>query len=182
MIKFTTHNITRSYDNKLVIPATPSILEKVLELLAKSKNGLEVTIKPYRKKRSLDANAYMWILCTKIADEMSKEYPKTKEQVYQDEVRQGTTFKKALIENVDIPEYKKQWSAKGIGWFMEMISESNQHQGYSWCRFYKGSSEYDTKEMSRLIDRIVIDAQELGIETKTPQELEGLKEQWGRKE
>lgn len=43
----------------------------------------------------------------------------------------------------------------------------------------KGSSEYDTVEMSHFIDRIVEEAKELGIETATPDELERMKQEWG---
>ena len=42
----------------------------------------------------------------------------------------------------------------------------------------KGSSEYDTAEMSHFIDRIVEEAKELGIETATPDELERMKQEW----
>ena len=43
---------------------------------------------------------------------------------------------------------------------------------------YKGSSLYDTLEMSRLIDGVVSDAQELGIDTMTPEEIREMKERW----
>ena len=45
---------------------------------------------------------------------------------------------------------------------------------------YYGSSCYDTKAMSVLIDYIVDDAKAIGVETLTPEEIEGLKEGWGK--
>ena len=42
----------------------------------------------------------------------------------------------------------------------------------------KGSSEYDTKEMSHFIDGIVAEAKELGIETLPPDELESMMKAW----
>lgn len=42
-----------------------------------------------------------------------------------------------------------------------------------------GSSTYDTEQMARLIDRVVEDCREAGIETMTPQQLAALKSQWG---
>ena len=51
--------------------------------------------------------------------------------------------------------------------------------GYTNVMFFYGSSGYDTKQMSVLIDGLVADAQELGIETMTPAELERLKVMWG---
>ena len=53
--------------------------------------------------------------------------------------------------------------------------------GKTWVSYLmiKGSSEYDTAEMSHFIDRIVEEAKELGIETATPDELERMKQEWG---
>ena len=45
-------------------------------------------------------------------------------------------------------------------------------------RFWVGSSEYNTQEMSVLIDGIVQEAKQLGIETLTPMELARLKDEW----
>lgn len=45
-------------------------------------------------------------------------------------------------------------------------------------RAYNGSSSYDTKQMSRLIDYVVQDAKSLDIETMTDRELSLLKEGW----
>ena len=44
---------------------------------------------------------------------------------------------------------------------------------------YYGSHTYDTEEMSRLIDGVVTECRELGIETLPPDELKRMKEQWG---
>jgi hypothetical protein len=51
---------------------------------------------------------------------------------------------------------------------------------FTHIKVYMGSSEMDTREMSILIDGIVSECKELNINTMTPNELEQLKEQWGR--
>lgn len=43
---------------------------------------------------------------------------------------------------------------------------------------YKETHTLDTKEMARLIDGVVAEAQELGIETRTPDEIAQLKSLW----
>ena len=48
----------------------------------------------------------------------------------------------------------------------------------SWYKVIKGSSEYDTKEMSVFIDGIVQEAEQLGIDTLPPAEIERLKGLW----
>ena len=45
----------------------------------------------------------------------------------------------------------------------------------------KGSSEYDTKEMSSFIDGIISEAKGLGIETLPPEELERMMKDYGKK-
>ena len=47
-------------------------------------------------------------------------------------------------------------------------------------RAYYGSSRYNTRQMSRLIDSIVQDCKDLGIETLPPEKLAAMKEEWGR--
>ena len=46
---------------------------------------------------------------------------------------------------------------------------------------YYGSSEYDTAQMSRLIELIIAECREQGIETKTPAELAALMEEWEKR-
>lgn len=44
---------------------------------------------------------------------------------------------------------------------------------------YRGSSTFNQKEMSQLIDMVVQDCKEQGVETATPNELERMKQEWG---
>lgn len=46
----------------------------------------------------------------------------------------------------------------------------------------KGSSQYNTREMSRLIDGLVSECKECGIETLTPEELERMMVQYAKKD
>ena len=70
------------------------------------------------------------------------------------------------------------WNKNGIGWQTEVMD--SKIDGCKNVVLYYGSSTFDTKQMSRLIDNIVQDCKELGIETLTPQQLDALKEEWGR--
>ena len=49
---------------------------------------------------------------------------------------------------------------------------------FTHYRIYKGTSEYNTREMSIFIDGVVHEAQNLDIETKTPAEIERIKNLW----
>jgi len=134
---------------------------------------LSVIIKQYRKKRSLDANAYCWIICQKIAEAIGS----TKEIVYKKNIREVGQFEIVPIRNDAVETWIERWGHKGLGWFAEVLDDSKL-DGYKKVISYYGSSCYDSREMSILIDSIVSEAKELGIETLTPTELAQLKANW----
>lgn len=128
-----------------------------------------------RKRRSLDANAYCFVLCDKIA----KAIGSTKEIVYKHFIKQSGKFSILPIRNDAVEEWIGIWESRGLGWQAEVMRDS-KFEGYTNVINYYGSSVYDTKEMSLLIDEIVTQAKELKIEVMSPGEIEQLKEQWGR--
>ena len=65
----------------------------------KSENKLNIELKKWYQKRSIDANNYCWVLCEKIAQELSKDGTMmTKEDIYKDAVRTVGAFKPLIIE------------------------------------------------------------------------------------
>lgn len=150
---------------------TPEEISKYLWQLDKDK---QYEIKEYKKKRSLDANSYCWVLCKKIADKLKI----TKEEVYIKAIHEVGTFEILPIRDEAVDIFIKAWSSKGIGWLCEVLNKSKL-DGYTNLIAYYGSSIYDTKEMSILIDNIVQEAKQLEIETMTPRELEELMSMWG---
>lgn len=143
------------------------------KLKDKSLDGYTLTLKK-KNRRSMNANAYLWVLCGKIADKIRA----TKEDVYRKAVREAGSWIDGVFSHADVAGIMAAWGANGIGWFCEHLHQTNNMAS---MRFYKGSSVYDGEEMRRLIDYVVDEAQELGIETMTPDELERLKQLWGSK-
>lgn len=133
---------------------------------------VEVQIKPYRKKRSKNANDYLWVLCDKIAASQGI----TAVEVYRKEIRDAGTFEDFLIKNERIEKFSTAWSEKGLGWFTLLVDDYGGD--YKQIRAYYGSSSYNTAEMSRLINATIEDAKALGIETATPEELSILIDEW----
>ena len=129
---------------------------------------LTVTAKKYRKKRSLDANAYAWKLIRDIADRIGE----SKEKVYVNMLKlygQSAVYQTKAEVNVD--GYFKYYEFMG-----SRVSDNNVKLSY--YRVFKGSGEYDTEEMATLIDGIILEARNLGIDTMTPAELAVLKSNW----
>lgn len=127
----------------------------------------------YKQKRSLDANAYAWALMTKIANH--PDVSSSKEEVYEQMLQKYGTFYEDEDGFITITVKKSVDMAKVDGHW-KYIKDNGKFASYLMI---KGSSEYDTAEMSHFIDRIVEEAQELGIETATPDELERMKQEWG---
>jgi hypothetical protein len=163
--------------NTLILSLTDTPRQEVADLQAVVERGkqLSVEVKQYRQKRSLDANSYLWVLCQKIAEVIRS----TKELVYQKTIREVGQFEILPIREDAVETFIDRWSSKGLGWFAEVLDDSKL-PGYKKIIAYYGSSVYDTREMSILIDEIVSQAKELNIETLPPDEVESLKALWGK--
>lgn len=133
----------------------------------KDKDKLSIEVKPYREKRSLNANAYAWKLIGDIADAVRA----SKEEVYLEMLRRyGQSEIISVLAHIPIDQYIK---------YCEEAGESSLNgKLFKHYKVYKGSSEFDTREMSILIDGIVSEAKGLGIQTETPDQIAEMKSRW----
>lgn len=69
-----------------------------------------------------------------------------------------------------------------ISRLQEDMPNAFYHKGYSWLRKFRGSSSYTSTEMSKFLDNIIFEAQELGIETDTTGYVSELKNNWKEKQ
>lgn len=128
--------------------------------------------KEHREKRSLDANGYLWVLISKIGEVIKVP----KEEIYKDMIKGVGVYEVVPIKNEAVNKFCEAWHKNGLGWITE--TTKSKLEGYTNVLAYYGSSEYDTKEMSRLIDGIVQECRELDIETKSDEEIKSLVENW----
>lgn len=136
-------------------------------------SDINVEIKKYHRRRSLDANAYAWVLIDKLAEAMKL----TKEEVYREAVLNiGGVSQVVCVQDNAVEKLREGWHRQGIGWQTDTMP--SKIPGCTNVLLYYGSSMYDTKQMSSLIDLLVMECKELGIETATPAELALLKEGW----
>lgn len=121
-------------------------------------------IKEYKKHRSLSQNAYAWKLITELGNVLRK----SKEEVYLEMLKDyGQSIIISLNNEVDINHYFKYYELIGTG----VVN----NKGFNHYKIYKGSSEYDSKEMSIFIDGIVQCCEEQGIPTLTKEEVNKLR-------
>ena len=144
----------------------------------KNENKLNIEMKKWYKKRSLDANAYCWVLCNNIANELSKEGITTKEEIYRDAILQGGTFEPFIVQEKTFENFKRIWEKQGLGFLVQEVSRKDKCVKVN-C--YYGSSSYDSKEMSLLIEILVQLAKSLNIETKSKAEIDSLLKEWDKK-
>ena len=128
-------------------------------------------IKEHKKKRSLNANSYCWVLLQKLADKLGT----TKIDLYKKYIREKGIFRTVTISNEAKDTFIYLWEKQGIGWICE-VSKEDEHT--TDLIAYYGTSSYNTSQMAHYIDFVVDACKEQNIETLTPQELESLKERW----
>lgn len=128
-------------------------------------------IKEKKKKRSLNANSYCWVLLQKLADKLNT----TKEEIYRKYIKEKGIFRTITIDNQAANTFIHLWEDKGLGWICEIL---NKNEKTTDLIAYYGTSSYNTKQMANFIDYVVEEAKIQDIETLTPQELEVLKETW----
>jgi len=168
------------YDkNRLNIVYDKTDLSTIQKLLDKigtidPTKDYDVSITPKKRRRSLDANAYFWVLCDKLAEITSQ----TKEQVYREQIKNvGGNSDVVCVKTDAVTSLIKGWQHNGLGWITE--TSKSKIKGCTNVILYYGSSAYDTNQMARLIDNIVQDCKAVGIETATPDEIARLKAEWG---
>lgn len=151
---------------------------KLITYLIEQTKDKQFELKEYKEKRSLNANAYCWVLCDKMAKELSKEGTiTTKEIVYKDTIMQIGSFEPMIIEEKAYDNFKRIWERQGLGFIVQEVSKKDKCIRVN-C--YYGSSTYNTKEMSLLIELLVQQAKELNIEIKPQAEINSLLESWDK--
>jgi hypothetical protein len=124
-------------------------------------------LKEHRKKRSLDANAYYWKLINEISDIVGEKPSMVHIRMLRD---YGVVYSVLLPREENIEGLIKYYD-------IESCIEKNGHKFISY-KAYLPSSEMNTKQMAKLIDGVVSEAKELGIETLTPRQIEEIKLRW----
>lgn len=137
---------------------------------------VRVEISKASKHRSLSANNYAWVLIDKIAAATGK----TVTEVYQNAIREigGISDYYGMKEEAYL-SFCEIWTKGHLGRMVEIIPGSTK-PGWINVRAWKGSSDFDSAQMARLIDSLIQDAEALGIPTIPDKEVERMVKQWGK--
>ena len=145
------------------------LLPRILDFIANldDNSDFELSIDKVKAKRSNDANRYFW----QLVGQLSAKINVSPEDIYRTYIKDiGGNYEVVPIREDAVDTWIQAWRSKGIGWQSEIIGDSKL-RGYKNVICYYGSSTYDTRQMSRLIELCVADCKEQGIETMTPSEM-----------
>ena len=138
----------------------------------------DITIKKHSARRSLNANNYHWMLC----EQMAKILKVSKYEVHnQLLIDYGTdwTREDGTTPYVLMRDDNSYIRSETTHYRPTDATEDRKGTFYRWFVLLLPSHLMDTAEMSALIDGTVYEAKELGIDTRTPDEIERMKQQWG---
>lgn len=135
--------------------------------------ALSLVLSKFRQKRSLNANNYAWVLLQKLAEERGQ----TKEEVYREFIKQYGIFRPVTVNKEAAETLEYIWQKNGLGWVVEETGRTDESVD---LLMYYGSSTYSTRQMARLLDAIVNDCKQCGIETLPPEQIEEMKRAWKR--
>ena len=150
-------------------------LGKAMAVVRKHKDKLyDLEVKEHRKKRSLDANAYAWVLINKIADALRI----TPKEIYRQAIQNvGGNYEILPVKTEAAEHFKQVWEAQGLGWPCVDMGKS-KIDGYRNLRAYYGSSTYSTTQMAQLIDILLQDCRALDIQVKSDEEIASIMGGW----
>lgn len=138
---------------------------------------VKVDIKKASKHRSLSANAFAWVLIDQIAEKTG--LPTS--EVYRNAILEigGISDLYGMKEEA-FESFCEIWTKGHLGRQVQIVPGSKR-PGWVNVRAWKGSSDFDSAQMARLIDSLIQDAEALGIATVPDSEVERMVSQWGAK-
>lgn len=169
------HSIAFTADGKPLITFKVNEYHEAVKASQEFADGVTVALKVGKKnkKRSLDSNAYFWALADKLAQRLN--IPKS--EIYRNAIRDiGGVSDIVCVQNKAVEKMCRGWQREGLGWQTDTMP--SKIDGCTNVVLYYGSSTYDQKQMTSLIDNIVQDCKAVGIETLTPMELARLTSEW----
>ena len=175
-IKFNSASVVTIDGSEYLVLKLPDFEQKAKaqKFAAEQQKPHVAELKQYRDKRSLNANAYAWVLLGKLAAVVGL----TPVEIYRELIKNvGDNFEIISVREDAKDQWMTIWRERGLGWVCDELGRGKV-DGYCDIVCYYGSSVYDTAQMSRLIEILVQDCHDQGVETLPPEKLNLLIEEW----
>lgn len=173
-LTFISGKITRQFNGDfeatLIIPKDQERSMESLNELLNDEKVKTCKIDHYKKKRSLNANSYAWVLITEIANKLRA----SKDEVYLQMLKRYSQSSVVSIVDEAVPVFMKS-----VKYAEEFGKGTINGKDFTHIKVYMGSSEMDSKQFSILLDGIVSECELLSIPTLEDLEIRRLIEEWG---
>ena len=144
--------------------------EEEVQALAQCEK-LSIEIKKYRKKRSLNANNLLWNCIGEIASVLRAD----KWEIYLQMLKRYGKYTYICVKPSVVDAMKANWRESEV---IGEIDINGTKAVQMLCYF--GSSTYDTKEFSVLLDGVISEMRELGLQPPPTEEMKRALETWGK--
>jgi hypothetical protein len=155
--KFTNGSITRNLNGTyaLTIELARDINANALNDIIRSDKLKSCTIEYDKKKRTLTANGSLWLLLQKMAEVLHT----SKEELYLRMLEKYGQFTYVIVKESAVDMMSKQFRlVRNLG------HKTVGGQSGIQLQCYYGSSTYDKQMFGHLLDGVISEAKELGIE------------------
>lgn len=163
----------------LVFPSSETTRDYIHKLIGKDVN---IEIKQYREKRSLNANALFYLMVDKLANVLRTSKPYIHNLMLrkygQLQKIDGRPVWVVLPENDEVSQKVDEDDSLHLKPTSE-LKEGKDGRMYRTYLLLKGSHELDKKDMGILLDGVLDEAKQVGIDTLNPKEVQRIKERWG---
>lgn len=158
-------------DDYLMLPVPPGMADEFLSSMQEGKTYI-AKLTEKKHKRSLDANALYWELCGRLAQKLGF----SPEEVYRQHIRDLGNYETLCIQTEAVPMFAQRWVGAHTG--RQISTRASKLPGCTTVLAYYGSSDFDRRQMSMLIDNCIQDCRANGVETRSPEEVKSLLEAW----
>jgi hypothetical protein len=174
-LKLLADNIEISYTEtgkqKLTFTLTSKADISDLKAIIANKKLIAIEVSQQKRKRSLDANGMLWAICTQIAAAIKS----SKDEVYLTMLERYGVFTHIIVKAEAVERIQKEWRTCRV---LGEVTVNGKTGIQIQC--YYGSHLYDSKEFSVLLDGVISEAREMGIEVISEQDKQLLIQEWGR--
>lgn len=145
--------------------------KQIINYLLEQDSDRLFDLSEHKQKRSLNANALLWHCLGEIANTLNTG----KWEVYLQMLKRYGKYTYICVKPNVVDSVKKQWRECEV---LGDIEINGQKAVQMLCYF--GSSTYDSKEFSILLNGVISEMEEMGLATPESEELERIMEQWAK--
>lgn len=166
------YGVLRDIEGNVIVSL--NIGKKLPELANIEGKDLDIKLTQHREKRGLTQNAFYWLLLSKLAAKLNISTARLHNLMLRDVAPPFIIDGRIAMQPIPDTDKAEEEILETETFHLKPTSGiivGNDKNVYRWYIVLRGSSTFDTKEMTTLLDRLIEECKGNGIETATPEEL-----------